>query len=170
MKDKNRSKRHPRLYALFVRPTRNERILFVRYLIPGLTGSIVDLVMLILLTELTFHLAYGSFNQNAILYVVTAIAFVCGVIVNFFLSRRLVFNHMHSRLKSPAGELAGHLLIGLIGLFFTELLILLGTHAGWDYIVSKIIAMLVVFFWNYSARRFILYKKGRRKNHPPRNN
>ncbi len=47
-------------------------------------------------------------------------------------------------------------MIGLVGLGLTDLVVWVFTDfVGLNYIVSKLIAFMVVFFWSFGARRFI---------------
>ena len=157
-KEKSFIRRHPRLYWLFMRPTCDERLLFLRYIIPGLIGIATDLGLLILLTEIVSCLSDDPTAHHIAVYVATGVAFTCGVLVNAALSRRFVFHHMTCRAHSTAGEITGHFLVGATGLLFTEALMWGGLQIGLHYAVAKILASFLVFFWNYSARRWFLYK------------
>ena len=52
------------------------------------------------------------------------------------------------------------LLISTIGLIFTEILLYFFTDVcGIYYLLSKIISAIIVLFWNFIARRVMLYGK-----------
>ena len=158
-KERSYFKRHPRLYWLFMRPTCDERLLFLRYIFPGLIGILTDLALLVLLTEIVSCLSDDPAVRHLAVYVATGVAFTCGVLVNAALSRRFVFHHMTCRAHSTAGEITGHFLIGTVGLLFTEVLMWGGLQIGFHYAAAKLLASFLVFFWNYCARRWFLYKQ-----------
>ena len=89
--------------------------------------------------------------------VAAALAFVLGLAVNYILSTRFVFGQ--SRLRSAWAEFAGFLVIGLIGLALNEgVMYVCSEWLGLHYMVGKIISTVIVFFWNFLARRFLLFK------------
>ncbi|MFA5845033.1 MAG: GtrA family protein [Coriobacteriia bacterium] len=84
-----------------------------------------------------------------------AAGFIVGLIVNFGLARSLVFGP--TRLP-VAGEFSAYAVIGVVGLGLTEL-VLWVTHglAGMDLLAGKAFALGIVFFWNFFARRQLVY-------------
>jgi putative flippase GtrA len=107
----------------------------------------VDLTLLILLTELA-----------GIHYLVSAgIAFCAGVLLNYALCIKWVF---HSRtLQDTRAEFVVFSLVGVAGLGLTELILYAGTgRLGFDYRLSKIVAVGIVLIWNFSARKFLLFR------------
>ena len=51
-------------------------------------------------------------------------------------------------------------IIGVIGLIFNELIMYAGTDIlHLHYMVSKLISTAIVFFWNFFARKFLLFNK-----------
>ena len=56
-------------------------------------------------------------------------------------------------------EFLSYAVIGVFGLGITELIMVLFTNRLMlHYMLSKVIATVVVLFWNYAARRFMIYK------------
>lgn len=91
-------------------------------------------------------------------YVAVAVAFVIGLIVNFILSKKLVFQEKSER-TNETGEFIVYGVIGLLGLLFTELLMygmleIIGIH----YMIAKVIAAAIVLLWNFIARKVLLYR------------
>lgn len=85
-------------------------------------------------------------------------SFIAGFAFNFSVSRLLIFKATVTE-KANAKELLAVLLISLIGLILTEALLLVGTEIIlMDYRASKIIASIIVLFWNYFARRKFVYR------------
>lgn len=134
--------------AILIEPTQNGFLQFFRYLFVGGVATVVDWSCLFLLTELG-HIHY---------LVSTTFAFLAGLATNFILSKQLVFKANESRVK-PVMEFLSYAIIGIFGLGITELIMILFTNRLMlHYMLSKVIATVVVLFWNYAARRFMIYK------------
>lgn len=118
-----------------------------RYGIVGGISFVVDWGTLMVLTE-----ACGVHYM-----VSAAIAFVLGLVCNYLLSTRWVFGQ--SRIGNRWAEFAAFAVIGVIGLLLNELIIYLCTGiAGWHYLAGKVVSTVIVFFWNFLARRFLIFK------------
>lgn len=137
----------PLLKTLFLEPTANPLIQFFRYVFVGGCSFLVDAGVLWLCVQLGLH------------YLVAAcFGFVAGLICNFVLSRALVFRAETARVGRVL-EFAAYALIGLIGLGLTELLLYFFTEiVQFHYMISKVIASAVVLFWNFLARKLLLYR------------
>lgn len=124
------------------------RIQAFRYLISGGTAFLIDTGLLALLTEL--------FGQEHLL-LWTAIAFLTGLLVTYLFSILWVFDNRS--MKSWTAEVAIFVLIGVVGLGFTELLMwLFAQKAGLHYLLSKIITTVIVFIWNFVAKKLLLFR------------
>ena len=141
--------RHFDLKGLFITPTKNGVLQLVRYVFVGGIATVVDWGVLFILTEYA-HLYY---------LVSAIIAFIAGLITNFILSKLLVFKANEARMNAVM-EFVSYAIIGVIGLGITELIMFLFTDL-WHthYMISKIVATIIVFAWNYIARKLIVYKK-----------
>jgi len=132
---------------LFTEPTTKPFIQFIRYVFVGGCSFLVDAGVLWLCVHAGMH------------YLVAAcFGFVVGLACNFALSRALVFRAQTARVGRVL-EFAAYALIGLIGLGLTEALLYFFTdllHVY--YMISKVIASAVVLFWNFFARKILLYK------------
>lgn len=137
-----------RLKDLFFTPTTNGMIQFFRYAFVGGVATIVDWGVQFIATEAGLH------------YLISAIlAFILGLICNFALSKLFVFNAQEARVN-PVAEFVSYGIIGVIGLGITVLIMYVLTDIFKIYFMfSKIIATLIVLFWNYFARKTFLYKK-----------
>lgn len=81
--------------------------------------------------------------------------FLLGLIVTYYLSNKLVFGQPKGDKRKVFILFA---VIGLIGLIILNLLMWLLTGGlGINYIISKALATIVVFMWNFFARK-ALYK------------
>lgn len=150
---------HGRMKALFLEPTTNSFIQFFRYLFVGGLATVVDWVLLFGFEKLIASLTDSAPVQTAAKYIAAVIGFAAGLLVNFLLTRAFVFNSQTARAGNTAGEFAGHLIVGVIGLLLTELFLWFGDLLSVHFMLSKVVATVIVFFWNYLARKFIVYKK-----------
>ena len=84
------------------------------------------------------------------------LGFVLGLICNFVLSEKYVFEG--SRVQSPWARFSLFGLIGLVGLGILELCMwALVDLFKTQYLIAKIAATVVVYLWNFFARR-LMYK------------
>jgi putative flippase GtrA len=133
---------------LFLHKSPDIRIQAFRYLISGGTAFLVDAGLLALLTE-----SFGE--QHLLLW--TAIAFSVGLLITYLFSILWVFDKRS--LKNRSAEILIFVLIGICGLGLTEALMWLITgKAGLHYMVSKIITTVIVFVWNFAAKKLILFR------------
>lgn len=128
-------------------PTDKTSIQFLRYIFVGGAAFIVDFGSLYLLTDL-----FGVY------YLISAaIAFVLGLIANYLLSISWVFNKR--TLDSRGMEFSVFALIGIVGLVLNEVFIWFFTaEVGLYYLISKIISAIIILFWNFFARKYVLFR------------
>lgn len=134
--------------AIFLMPTQNGFLQFFRYAFVGGIATAADWGILFILTE-----------YAGIYFLISAsVAFLAGLATNFALSKQLVFKASEAKVR-PLMEFISYAIIGIIGLGITELLLaLLTNQLSIHYMLSKIIATMIVLFWNYFVRKFILYR------------
>lgn len=91
-------------------------------------------------------------------YLISAgIGFCIGLCVNYVLSIRWVFSRRSIRSKNL--ELFIFSLIGIAGLGLNELFIWFFTEiVRFHYLVSKMISTVVVYLWNFFARKYSLFR------------
>ena len=134
---------------LFRENTDNIWVQLMRYGISGLGATFVDFTVLTVLTE--------TFGERLLL-VWTAIAFISGLAVTYFLSTNWVFDAR--RFKSKTAEVSIFVIIGVVGLGLTELLMwICATKLDFHYLISKLISGTTVFLWNFTAKKLILFRK-----------
>lgn len=137
-----------KIRSVFIEKTNNTYLQLFRYTFVGGFAFLVDFGTLYFLTEyLYFH------------YLISAgIGFVFGLTANYFLSVLWVF---HSRtMENRFMEFLLFSLIGFVGLGLTELFLWILTDILMIYyLLSKIITTLFVYFWNFFARKLILFNK-----------
>jgi len=98
------------------------------------------------------------FKQVLGLYYLIGICagFLLGLAVTYFLSNRFVFG----KPKDPRRAFFLFGLIGLIGLAILNLLVwTLTSGLGVNYIVSKALATIVIFLWNFFARKRLFHER-----------
>ena len=153
--------------ALFVEETNNTLIQFFRSLFVGGIATIADFGVVILFRELV-----GVSEAAAAVF-----GFIVGLTVNYIVSTFWVF--AKAKVKNRVVDFIAFAVIGIIGLGLTELIIApfsvkgifgegyfvrnasFGSFIPTDkyYIVGKLVATVLVYIWNFCARKFILYRK-----------
>ncbi len=132
---------------LITEQTDKTHIQLFRYVFTGGTAFIVDFSSLYILTDF-FGIYY---------LVSAAIAFVLGLIANYFLSINWVFNRR--TLDNRKLEFGVFTLIGLVGIVLNEVFIWFFTeNLDIYYLFSKIMAAVIILFWNFFARKFALFR------------
>ena len=134
---------------LFKEKTANIWVQLFRYGLSGFAATAVDFLILTILTE---------FFGEDLLLLWTAIAFISGLSVTYILSTHWVFDS--HRFKSKAAEATAFLSFGVVGLLLTEFFMwLLAEKIDMFYLLSKLIASVLVFIWNFTAKKFIVFHK-----------
>lgn len=119
----------------------------VRTLLSSNLAFLIDIGLLAFLTEVL-----------QIYYLISAgVGFIVGSTVSYTLSVLWIFRRRTFRNKFL--EYSLFVLIGLVGLVFSEFLIWFFTERiHLFYLISKIFAGSIVFFFNFLSRKFILFK------------
>ncbi len=135
------------LKELRLKKSNNLFVQSFKYALAGGVAFIVDFCALYLLTNY-LHIHYLTS---------AAISYMLGSAAHYALSILFVFGSRS--LENQTLEFTIFALIGLVGLglnegvmwFFTE-------KMGVYYLYSKLIATFCIFFWNFSTRKFILFR------------
>ena len=136
-----------KLNTILKQETERTIIQLFRYVFVGGAAFIVDFGTLFILTDF-FGIYY---------LISAAIAFILGLIVNYILSISWVFNNR--KLDNSTLEFGVFTLIGIVGLGLNEVFIWFFTaEVGFYYLISKIISAVIVLFWNFFARKYVLFK------------
>ena len=120
---------------------------FTRYLIASAAALAIDTGSLVFLTE-----------YIGVPYLISgAAAFLLGLATIYVLSILWVFEHR--RVRSAWKEFFLFTVIGIAGLLINEAMLWIFTGLlGLYYLVSKFLSVLVVFTWNFSIRKFWLFR------------
>lgn len=136
----------------------NTIIQFFRYSIVGGIASVIDISVFTLLA-VTFDFDHLVSNSAA---------FLCGLIINYLLCKKWVFSNSHSTnyidfFPFAAIGIVGILISNLILYFLIDIEILAKIlfFASEDLIilVAKLTAVFIVLFWNFIARKKIVFSK-----------
>ena len=120
----------------------------IRYVYAGGIAFVLDFLVMMVLYKV-FDIYYLT---------ATALGLIVGLFTTYLLSIKWVFNNR--ALSNRTTELSIFLLIGSIGFVIHEYVIWVSVEALLINVpVSKVIATGVVFFWNFTARKVILFKK-----------
>lgn len=133
---------------LLTSKTDNTLIQLFRYFFVGGFAFIVDYGSLFILTD-----------HCGVKYLISAaIAFLLGLLINYLISILWVFNK--GTVTNRWVEFLIFAFIGLIGLGLNEAIMYIGSDMlGLHYMISKLCSTGIVFFWNFFARKIILYKQ-----------
>lgn len=127
--------------------TSNVFVQLFRYFFVGGVAFVADFGMLYVLTE------YAGWHY----LLSAAISFTVGLAVNYGLSIVWVFDS--NVVKNRYLEFVFFALIGCVGLLLNAFFLYFFTEVcGFYYLYSKLVATVLVFFWNFGARRFILFR------------
>jgi putative flippase GtrA len=144
---RNRIKFYPETRLSVFKGSANKTSMqLLRYAFVGGLAFLVDFGTLFILTEYV-HVHY---------LVSAAIAFIFGLTVNYILSVKWVFN-----IRTVGNRWLEFLLfalIGLVGLGLNELFLWIITEIlAIYYLISKIITTIIVYFWNFFDRKYLLF-------------
>lgn len=90
-------------------------------------------------------------------YLANAIGFSVAVVNNFYINKKWTFN---DRKKDTKKQFSFFVSFSLIGLLLNTLCLLLFTsYFALNFYVSKLIAIALVFIWNYNINNIITFKK-----------
>jgi putative flippase GtrA len=128
-----------------LKPSRKSSVQLVRSLAVSVIALIVDFSTLVFLKE--------AGNMHYLL--AAALGFSLGVVVNYILSVKWVF--ANRKFASKHAEFTIFVVICAIGLALNLLIIWGLVQLTLDYRVAKAISTVIVFFWNFVARKKILY-------------
>lgn len=131
---------------LLLKPTNNISIQVFRYTIAGAIAFGIDFLTLFSLTELW-----------KVYYMISAtISFILGLFTSYILNIKWVF--VNRKFKNRLVEISIFSFIGIIGVLLNLASIWIFTeYIGLYYLVSKVIATVFVFSWNFTAKKIFLF-------------
>ena len=140
---------------MFLNASSRNRLLgqFLRYLVTGGLAFVVDFGL--------FAVCLYAFKWHYL--IANLMGLVAGLIVNYVLSIVWVFVACKRTLEKNRGlEFFLFALVGVAGVGINQLLMysMVGQF-GWNEMLSKVIAAGLVLVWNFSARKFMLFREKR---------
>ncbi|MFK5985626.1 MAG: GtrA family protein [Pseudomonadota bacterium] len=132
--------------SIILDKTDNVKIQLLRSLVVGALASIIDILSFAILTEV-FEIYYLLAN---------ICSFLIGLLVNYSLTIKWVFTTTKGKKRSH--EFVQFSLVGVVGLIINQLVLWFCTDFLAVYVLlSKVIATLVAFVWNFFARRYFVF-------------
>ena len=145
------------LKKVFIGKAENTFYELCRAIIVGGIAFLVDMLLLIVLKEL----------GNASTLLSATLSFIIGTLVNYLLSTYWAYHS--TNINNGAVRLLIFTGISAFGLFLNNLIILyfdkhvtIGGGIGKlipAYVIGKVVATVIVFFWNFTARKLFIYRK-----------
>jgi len=128
-------------------------MIVARYFVVGGLCAAVDFVLFV---GLTAGLGLHWFTS-------ALLSFMVATTINYLLSVRFVFDQ--GARFSQRREIGLVFLASAVGLGFNQLALWIGFQGlGIDLYLAKILATGAVFFWNYGARRFYIFRRVEPRN------
>lgn len=123
---------------------------FFRYLLTGGLAFVLDFSIFACLFYI-FDLHYLLSNMMSLLG---------GLFLNYYISVNWVFSESKRKLEhKQKTELSIFIIIGLVGVAFNQgLMLLMVGFMSWQELLSKAIAAVLVLFWNFGARKLLLFR------------
>jgi len=118
-----------------------------KFLLLGVVSTLID------------YLLYSLLVLIGVDYVVSIIAgYSTGLAANYFLGRRYIFT-AGRKLQTPHGEFIAVIMIAVAGVLLNIGIVKFLSYSLWhfDPLLSRVIAIGIVFFWNFGARKFWVY-------------
>jgi len=129
---------------------------FFRYVLVGGIAFIIDFGVLYL--SKTFF--FSNMGHTGIL-LAAALGFTSGLVFNYIFSLLFVFKQIDENVKRrKIRSFVLFVIIGIIGLIITELCMYAGLNLfgqKW-YLIVKIFTAGIVFLWNYTGRKVLIFK------------
>jgi putative flippase GtrA len=129
-----------------VAPTTSGLVQFLRYGFVGGAAFVCD-----------FGTLYVATSLIGLHYLVSAVVgFIVGLLVNYWLSVRWVFGTR--KFTSGFFQFGLFASVGVVGVGLNELVMWsLTERVGWHYLASKLAATVLVYLWNFSIRKVLIF-------------
>lgn len=126
----------------------------IRYSFVGVSSFFLDAYILHVCKIYLFAQA----GEAGVLFSST-IGFIVGLVYNYTMSIKFVFKDVENNKRTMDGFIV-FTIIGIIGFLLTEIGMIIGMKILTinHYMAVKIIVALIVFVWNYTARKKMVFK------------
>ena len=120
---------------------------FLKFAVVGGIGTCLDIGILFILHDLL--------GLN--LYLSNAVSFSVAVVNNYLLNSFWTFGDQE---KSHGRQIVQFLIVSIVGLLLSSLLLYVFHDVfGLHYLVAKLLSILVVLFWNFTANRLWTFRE-----------
>ena len=116
-------------------------------------------LLLGILSTLIDYILYSGAILAGVNYVIAIIlGYSAGLLANYIIGRNFIFTSGH-KFKSSKYEFVAVVVIALFGALFTIAIVKILSYSllHMDPLLSRPIAIVIVFFWNYFARKLFVY-------------
>lgn len=139
--------------SLFFGKTEDTKVQIVRNAVVEGIRYTTNMLILWTLTEFVLGEEYLGIS--------TAIASLLAGLVNYVLSSLWVFHKVEDKAKKSLLQFALFTVIGAVGLGINvAITTILTRHIGINYLISNTIAQIVVFFFNFFMRKYLVFERG----------
>lgn len=136
----------PLLNSLLFAPTDRTLVQFFRYGFVAAVAMVFDFSTFAFLA--TVVEVYPVIASTA--------GFTIGITLMYLMSTRWVFSN---RQHTKRVEMTGFFIIGLVGMGLTNTIVwLIAVVMDQNPLLAKAVAVVIVFFWNFGARKWLLFK------------
>lgn len=119
---------------------------FIKFGLVGICSTAADIGLLAVLN----HVGVSK-------YLAVFLAYLTGAVIGYLLNNNWTYKHLAQ--KNSWSGFSRFATIAFIGLGITELIIFaLTTRSSLALLLAKLIATVVVFFWNFFANRLLTFK------------
>jgi len=116
-------------------------------------------LLLGVLSTLIDYILYSIAIMLGVNYIIAIIlGYSTGLLANYIIARNFIFTSGH-KLKSSKHEFIAVVVIAVFGALFTMAIVKILSYSLFhmDPLLSRLIAIVIVFFWNYFARKLFVY-------------
>lgn len=121
--------------------------------------SIHKFFLLGILSTVIDYALYSTAIFMGIHYVIAIIlGYSSGLLANYLIGRNFIFTAGH-KLKSSKHEFGAVVSIAVLGALLTIVIVKILSYSLFHMnpLISRLIAIVIVFFWNYFARKLFVY-------------
>jgi putative flippase GtrA len=118
-----------------------------KFLLLGVLSTAIDYVVYSLLI---------IFDINYIIAIL--VGYSMGLLANYYIARRYIFTE-GTKLKNSHREFVAVVSIAVVGMLLNMAIVKFLSYSFWhiDPLYSRIVAIGIVFFWNYFLRKIFVY-------------
>lgn len=118
-----------------------------KFLLLGILSTAIDYVIYSLLVTLSID------------YVIAIlVGYSAGLLANYYIARNYIFTS-GTKLGSSKKEFIAVVLIAIVGMLLNMVIVKILSYSVWNInpLYSRIVAIGIVFFWNYFLRKIFVY-------------